>query len=113
MSLCFAAVGMQTSESYPPLFTVRNPEGSICLYTKGADTVILERLHKKGTMEATTEEVLAVSVLLGEAGCVCMRVLACACVCLRDTQRQPHTFGQSHLSHKTFSLVLLLTVHRS
>ncbi|XP_055475247.1 phospholipid-transporting ATPase IK-like, partial [Psammomys obesus] len=38
---------------------VRNPEGSICLYTKGADTVILERLHKKGAIEATTEEVLA------------------------------------------------------
>ncbi|KAL6032203.1 hypothetical protein STEG23_020875, partial [Scotinomys teguina] len=38
---------------------VRKPEGSIYLYTKGADTVILERLHKKGTMEATTEEVLA------------------------------------------------------
>ncbi|XP_042540962.1 phospholipid-transporting ATPase IK-like [Dipodomys spectabilis] len=38
---------------------VRNPEGSICLYTKGADTVILERLHKKGEMEMTTEEVLA------------------------------------------------------
>ncbi|XP_048208111.1 phospholipid-transporting ATPase IK-like [Perognathus longimembris pacificus] len=38
---------------------VRNPEGSICLYTKGADTVILERLHKKGEMEVTTEEVLA------------------------------------------------------
>ncbi|XP_031205759.1 phospholipid-transporting ATPase IK isoform X3 [Mastomys coucha] len=38
---------------------VRNPEGSICLYTKGADTVILERLHSKGAMEATTEEVLA------------------------------------------------------
>lgn len=47
--------------------TVRNPEGSICLYTKGADTVILERLHKKGAVEATTEEVLAVSPLLGEA----------------------------------------------
>ncbi|XP_069863695.1 phospholipid-transporting ATPase IK-like isoform X3 [Dipodomys merriami] len=38
---------------------VRNPEGSICLYTKGADTVILERLHKKGEMEMSTEEVLA------------------------------------------------------
>ncbi|XP_049979535.1 phospholipid-transporting ATPase IK isoform X1 [Alexandromys fortis] len=38
---------------------VRNPEGSICLYTKGADTVILERLHKKGAMETTTEEALA------------------------------------------------------
>lgn len=54
--------------SYPPLSTVRNPEGSICLYTKGADTVILERLRSKGVMEATTEEVLAVSVLPGEAG---------------------------------------------
>ncbi|XP_040594964.1 phospholipid-transporting ATPase IK isoform X2 [Mesocricetus auratus] len=38
---------------------VRNPEGSICLYTKGADTVILERLQKKGAVEETTEEVLA------------------------------------------------------
>ncbi|XP_077889089.1 phospholipid-transporting ATPase IK isoform X3 [Ictidomys tridecemlineatus] len=37
---------------------VRNPEGSIRLYTKGADTVILERLHKRGDMEMTTEEVL-------------------------------------------------------
>ncbi|XP_012878154.1 PREDICTED: phospholipid-transporting ATPase IK [Dipodomys ordii] len=38
---------------------VRNPEGSICLYTKGADTVILERLYKRGEMEETTEEILA------------------------------------------------------
>ncbi|KAM5237873.1 phospholipid-transporting ATPase IK [Ctenodactylus gundi] len=38
---------------------VRNPEGSICLYTKGADTVIFERLHQRGPMEATTEEVLS------------------------------------------------------
>nr|XP_048316326.1 phospholipid-transporting ATPase IK isoform X1 [Myodes glareolus] len=38
---------------------VRNPEGCICLYTKGADTVILERLHKKGAVETTTEEALA------------------------------------------------------
>ncbi|XP_048196575.1 phospholipid-transporting ATPase IK [Perognathus longimembris pacificus] len=38
---------------------VRNPEGSICLYSKGADTVILERLHQRGDMEETTEEVLA------------------------------------------------------
>ncbi|KAM5190907.1 phospholipid-transporting ATPase IK isoform 2-T2 [Callospermophilus lateralis] len=37
---------------------VRNPEGSIRLYTKGADTVILERLHKRGDVEMTTEEVL-------------------------------------------------------
>lgn len=65
---------METSESYPPLFTVRNPEGSICLYTKGADTVILERLHSKGVMEATTEEILAVSVLRGGGWCVCVHV---------------------------------------
>ncbi|XP_054939125.1 phospholipid-transporting ATPase IK isoform X14 [Physeter macrocephalus] len=38
---------------------VRNPEGSIYLYTKGADTVIYERLQKKGLMEWTTEEALA------------------------------------------------------
>lgn len=41
--------------------TVRTPEGSIYLYTKGADTVIYERLHKKGPMEWTTEDALAVS----------------------------------------------------
>uniref|UniRef100_A0A8D1CSJ8 Phospholipid-transporting ATPase n=1 Tax=Sus scrofa TaxID=9823 RepID=A0A8D1CSJ8_PIG len=38
---------------------VRTPEGSIYLYTKGADTVIYERLHKKGPMEWTTEDALA------------------------------------------------------
>ncbi|XP_014440980.1 phospholipid-transporting ATPase IK [Tupaia chinensis] len=38
---------------------VRTPEGSICLYTKGADTVILERLQKRGAVEHTTEEALA------------------------------------------------------
>ncbi|XP_020009009.2 phospholipid-transporting ATPase IK-like [Castor canadensis] len=38
---------------------VRNPEGSICLYTKGADTVVLERLRKRGETEITTEEILA------------------------------------------------------
>ncbi|XP_029421297.1 phospholipid-transporting ATPase IK [Nannospalax galili] len=58
---------------------VRNPEGSIRLYTKGADTVILERLHKKGAMEATTEEVLAVPLLWSGLqsweSAVCPRVL--------------------------------------
>ncbi|XP_076977406.1 phospholipid-transporting ATPase IK isoform X2 [Tamandua tetradactyla] len=38
---------------------VRTPEGSICLYTKGADTVIFERLHQRGAAEFTTEEALA------------------------------------------------------
>ncbi|XP_045347251.1 phospholipid-transporting ATPase IK isoform X10 [Leopardus geoffroyi] len=38
---------------------VRNPEGAIYLYTKGADVVIFERLSKKGMTEWTTEEALA------------------------------------------------------
>ncbi|XP_014390505.1 PREDICTED: phospholipid-transporting ATPase IK [Myotis brandtii] len=43
---------------------VRNPEGSIYLYTKGADTVLFERLHKKDMyrkkqiVKAATEEAL-------------------------------------------------------
>ncbi|KAM5308869.1 phospholipid-transporting ATPase IK isoform 4-T4 [Glossophaga mutica] len=38
---------------------VRNPEGSIYLYTKGADTVLFDRLYKKGLKEWTaTEEAL-------------------------------------------------------
>lgn len=49
-------MGSQASPS-----AVRNPEGSIYLYTKGADVVIFERLHKKGMKEWTTEEALAVS----------------------------------------------------
>lgn len=31
--------------SYPLLPTVRSPEGKIRLYCKGADTILLERLH--------------------------------------------------------------------
>nr|XP_055102992.1 phospholipid-transporting ATPase IK-like isoform X1 [Symphalangus syndactylus] len=38
---------------------VRKPEGTICLYTKGADTVIFERLHRRGATEFATEEALA------------------------------------------------------
>ncbi|KAM6168043.1 phospholipid-transporting ATPase IK [Erethizon dorsatum] len=38
---------------------VRKPEGSICLYTKGADTVIFERLYERGVMEADTERILS------------------------------------------------------
>ncbi|KFQ20450.1 putative phospholipid-transporting ATPase IK, partial [Mesitornis unicolor] len=37
---------------------VRDPQGSIRLYTKGADTVILERLQKRGPNETFTEMVL-------------------------------------------------------
>jgi phospholipid-translocating ATPase len=56
--------------------TVRNPEGSICLYTKGADTVVLERLRKRGETEITTEEILAVSAAggLGSFLCVCVHM---------------------------------------
>uniref|UniRef100_A0A2K5S6Y4 Phospholipid-transporting ATPase n=1 Tax=Cebus imitator TaxID=2715852 RepID=A0A2K5S6Y4_CEBIM len=38
---------------------VRKPEGTIGLYTKGADTVIFERLHRRGATEFATEEALA------------------------------------------------------
>ncbi|KAK2086901.1 Phospholipid-transporting ATPase IK [Saguinus oedipus] len=38
---------------------VRKPEGTICLYTKGADTVIFERLHRRGATEFATEAALA------------------------------------------------------
>ncbi|XP_012659874.1 phospholipid-transporting ATPase IK [Otolemur garnettii] len=38
---------------------VRKPEGTIYLYTKGADTVILDRLHKRDLSELATEEALA------------------------------------------------------
>uniref|UniRef100_A0A2K6C5Q3 P-type phospholipid transporter n=1 Tax=Macaca nemestrina TaxID=9545 RepID=A0A2K6C5Q3_MACNE len=38
---------------------VRKPEGTICLYTKGADTVIFQRLHRRGATEFATEAALA------------------------------------------------------
>ncbi|KFQ46311.1 putative phospholipid-transporting ATPase IK, partial [Nestor notabilis] len=37
---------------------VRDPEGTIRLYTKGADTVILERLQRRGPNETFTERAL-------------------------------------------------------
>ncbi|XP_068517615.1 phospholipid-transporting ATPase IK [Anas acuta] len=37
---------------------VRDPQGTIRLYTKGADTVILERLHSRGPSETFTERAL-------------------------------------------------------
>ncbi|KAM4657419.1 phospholipid-transporting ATPase IK-like [Amazona ochrocephala] len=37
---------------------VRDPQGKIRLYTKGADTVILERLQKRGPNETFTERAL-------------------------------------------------------
>lgn len=40
---------------------VRDPQGTIRLYTKGADTVILERLQRRGPKETFTEMALDVS----------------------------------------------------
>ncbi|NWI62084.1 AT8B3 ATPase, partial [Todus mexicanus] len=37
---------------------VRDPQGTIRLYTKGADTVILERLQRRGPVETVTETAL-------------------------------------------------------
>lgn len=53
--------------SQAPPCAVRNPEGSIYLYTKGADIVIFDLLCHKGLMECNTEEALAVSPC-GEGG---------------------------------------------
>lgn len=61
--------------------TVRKPEGTICLYTKGADTVIFQRLHRRGATEFATEAALAVSPCREEGWCVCV------CVC-RDRRRR-------------------------
>lgn len=46
----------------PPVFhsTVRESDGSIRLYCKGADTVIYERLHPKNLKREATEEALDV-----------------------------------------------------
>lgn len=66
-----ALMGSQFSAS-----TVRSPEGSIYLYTKGADTVIYERLHEnalfgKGkSVKIATEEALNVSPVIRKEGWV-------------------------------------------
>lgn len=44
-----------------PSLPVRDPQGTIRLYTKGADTVILERLQRRGPNETFTEMALDVS----------------------------------------------------
>lgn len=51
-----------------PSFPVRDPQGMIRLYTKGADTVILERLQRRGPNETFTE--MALDVSLGRKGLV-------------------------------------------
>ena len=47
--------------SIPYPLTVRNPEGKLRLYCKGADTVILERLQKDNPHREQTQEDLNVS----------------------------------------------------
>lgn len=51
-----------------PSLPVRDPQGRIRLYTKGADTVILERLQSRGPNETFTE--MALDVSLGRKGMV-------------------------------------------
>lgn len=46
-------------------FTVRNPQGHIKLYSKGADTIIFEQLDPSSEdLMYTTSEHLSVSVML-------------------------------------------------
>lgn len=45
----------------PFCLPVRDPQGTIRLYTKGADTVILERLRGRGPNQDFTERALDVS----------------------------------------------------
>lgn len=46
-------------------FTVKNPQGHIKLYSKGADTIIFERLDPSSDdLMYTTSEHLSVSVVL-------------------------------------------------
>ncbi|NXF11890.1 AT8B3 ATPase, partial [Smithornis capensis] len=47
---------------------VRDPQGTIRLYTKGADTVILQRLRRRGPSEAVTERALDVSPTPSQGG---------------------------------------------
>lgn len=52
------SLSIQAVLPHPP---VRDPQGTIRLYTKGADTVILERLQRRGPSETFTEMALDVS----------------------------------------------------
>lgn len=63
--LCRDSDGQEPSLRGPkvsfPSVPVRDPQGTIRLYTKGADTVILERLRRRGSKETLTERALDVS----------------------------------------------------
>lgn len=69
-AFCSVAIAGNSDEWEPPLripklsfpsLPVRDPQGTIRLYTKGADTVILERLQRRGCNETFTEMALDVS----------------------------------------------------
>lgn len=69
-AFCSMAIAGNSNEWEPPLcvpklsfpsLPVRDPQGTIRLYTKGADTVILERLQRRGPNETFTEMALDVS----------------------------------------------------
>nr|XP_012610714.1 phospholipid-transporting ATPase IK-like [Microcebus murinus] len=74
---------------------VRNPEGTICLYTKGADTVILERLHKKHTTTLSTEEALAAFA---------KETLRTLCLAYKEVDEA--TYKRWHLRHQEASVLL-------
>ncbi|XP_049643871.1 phospholipid-transporting ATPase IK [Suncus etruscus] len=74
---------------------VRNPEGAICLYTKGADTIIFERLQKKGTMEKVTEEMLE---------SFAQKTLRTLCVAFKNVDED--TFQDWNRRHQQASILL-------
>ncbi|NXF26090.1 AT8B3 ATPase, partial [Rhodinocichla rosea] len=67
---------------------VRDPQGSIRLYTKGADTVILERLRSRGPQESLTERAL---------DRFAEETLRTLCVASREvSEAEFHTWGRRH-----------------
>ncbi|KAG8519165.1 Phospholipid-transporting ATPase IK [Galemys pyrenaicus] len=74
---------------------VRNPEGTIYLYTKGADTVIFERLYRKGEMEWTTEEALA---------SFAQETLRTLCLAYKEVDED--TYEHWHRRHQEASILL-------
>ncbi|XP_054980679.1 phospholipid-transporting ATPase IK [Sorex araneus] len=74
---------------------VRNPEGDIYLYTKGADIVIFERLQIKSTVEWNTEEVLA---------SFARQTLRTLCLAFKKVDE--NSFQQWHQRHQEASILL-------
>lgn len=63
---------------------MRDPQGTIRLYTKGADSVILERLQRRGHNESLTERALDVSPTAAWGGCTALLLLALGWVCCSE-----------------------------